>query len=234
MDEPVILEGAFLIERAVAANFIIQKLFCVPAREAWARSLMGETLAPTLIAESDIAKVAGYEFHRGAYALAKRPSARDVDAVMSLCSDRAVILVLPETGDPENLGSAFRNASALGCSGILLGPKGPDPLCRRVLRVSMGASMQLPWVRLGGPEEFRALALRGFTSAACVLDSNAQELRSWETPDRVALVFGNEASGLSAPWLNVCNIHLTLPMRGGTDSLNVATAVALFLYALGC
>ncbi len=234
MDEPIILEGVFLIERAVAANLVIQKLFCVPAREAWARSLMGETLAPTLLAESDIAKVAGYEFHRGAYALAKRPLPLNPDAVMPPGSDRATVLVLPETGDPENLGSAFRNAAALGCSGILLGPKGPDPLCRRVLRVSMGASLQLPWARIGGPEEFRALALQGFVSAASVLDPNALDLRSWRRPDRLALVFGNEAFGLSDPWLNACDLRVTLPMRGGTDSLNVATAVALFLYALGC
>ena len=234
MDEPVLLEGAFLIERAIAANFVIQKLYCVPAREVWARSLVGETLAPTLLSEADIAEVAGYEFHRGAYALATRPSVLDPDEVMPKGSDRTIVLVLPETGDPENLGSAFRNAAALGCSGVILGPKGPDPLCRRVLRVSMGASMKLPWARLGSPEEFRTLAHRGFVSAACVLDSNALDLRSWKRPDRLALVFGNEAFGLSDPWLDTCDVRVTLPMRGGTDSLNVATAVALFLYTLGC
>ena len=115
-----------------------------------------------------------------------------------------------------------------------LAQRGPDPLCRRVLRVSMGASLQLPWARIGGPEEFRALALQGFVSAASVLDPNALDLRSWRRPDRLALVFGNEAFGLSDPWLNACDLRVTLPMRGGTDSLNVATAVALFLYALGC
>jgi tRNA G18 (ribose-2'-O)-methylase SpoU len=140
--------------------------------------------------------------------------------------------VLPELGDPENLGSAFRNASAFGCSAIFLGPSGPDPLCRRVLRVSMGASLSLPWTRLSGPAELSSLAARGYSLVACVLDAEAADLRSWPRPERLALVLGNEAFGLSPPWLEACDAGLTLAMEGGTDSLNVATAAAVFLYAL--
>ncbi|MGA2544952.1 MAG: RNA methyltransferase [Rectinemataceae bacterium] len=230
MSEPVALEGAFLIERAVAAGLAIETLYCVPARESWARGLLGEILAPTVLSEAEISKVAGYGFHRGAFALAGRPRVPGISAALPLGSGRATILVMPEIGDPENLGSAFRNAAAFGCSALLLGPTGPDPLCRRVLRVSMGSSLRLPWARLRGPEEFHILASRGFSSAACVLDSDAWDIRSWTRPERLALVLGNEAFGLSRPWLDVCDARITLPMLGGTDSLNVATAAAVFLY----
>jgi tRNA G18 (ribose-2'-O)-methylase SpoU len=135
-------------------------------------------------------------------------------------------------GDPENLGAAFRNAAALGCAALLLGPEGPDPLGRRALRVSMGSSMRLPWARLPGPDAFTALASRGFRPVAAVLDPGAAELRDWTRPERLALVLGNEAYGLSPPWLAACRDKITLTMRGGADSLNVATAAAVFLYAL--
>ncbi len=225
------LEGALLIERALAARLDIVTLYCVPAREAWAKELLQSPRLPTVLPEAEISAIAGYAFHRGAYALARRPPGISASAALPERSGRSTVLVLPEIGDPENLGSAFRNAAAFGCSALLLGPTGPDPYCRRVLRVSMGASLSLPWSRLSGPRELEVLAARGYASAACVLDPEARDLRSWSRPERLALVLGNEAFGLSAAWLEACDERLTLPMLGGTDSLNVATAAAVFLYA---
>lgn len=236
--ERIALEGAFLIERAISSGLRIEALYCVPAREAWARLALGEALEPTILAEGEISAIAGYPFHRGAIAYAERPAAYTASEALGSDSGPATILVLPATNDPENLGSIFRSAAALGCSAILLGPTGPDPLCRRVLRVSMGASLSLPWARIEGPHELRALAepgigtAGGFMTAACVLDPAAQNLRDWTRPGRLALLFGNEAFGLEDPWLEACRLRLTLPMRGGMDSLNVATAAAIFLFSL--
>jgi tRNA G18 (ribose-2'-O)-methylase SpoU len=230
MDGLIALEGAFLVERAVAAGLEIEALYCVPAREAWAGGL--PCARATVLPEAEIAKRAGYKFHRGAYALARRPRELAPREAIPDGEARATILVLPELGDPENLGAAFRNAAALGCQALLLGPGGPDPLCSRVLRVSMGSSMSLPWARLEGPEALASLAERRFLAAACVLDPGAADLRAWSRPPRLALVLGNEAFGLSPPWLEACPERLTLGMLGGADSLNVATAAAVFLYAL--
>ena len=227
----IALEGAFLIERAAASGLEIESLYCVAAREAWARSVLGSR-GPTVLSEAEISSISGYPFHRGALAFARRPRTVDLAQALPTFERRSTILVLPETGDPENLGSAFRNAAAFGCSALLLGPAGPDPLCRRVLRVSMGAALRLPWARLGGPEELRTVAGYGFCATACVLDADAHDLRSWTRPERLALVLGSEALGLSEPWLSVCEARVTLPMLGGADSLNVATAAAVFLYAL--
>jgi tRNA G18 (ribose-2'-O)-methylase SpoU len=231
-DSLLALEGALLIERALSRGLTLERLYCVPAREAWASALAGERPVPTVLPEAEISAIAGYAFHRGAFALARRPPEASLGEILPSARARTTFLVLPEIGDPENLGSAFRNAAALGCAAILLGPRGPDPLCRRVLRVSMGASLRLPWARLAGPEELRGLGRNGFTLAACVLDPPAEDPRSWSRGERLALVLGNEAFGLAAPWLGACGTRLTLPMAGGTDSLNVATAAALFLYAL--
>jgi tRNA G18 (ribose-2'-O)-methylase SpoU len=224
----IALEGGFLIERAVAAGLAVEALYCVPARESWARTLIGAGLEPTIMSEAEISKMAGYHFHRGAFAIARRPPEIGAAAAMGEAVGAATVLALPEINDPENLGSAFRNAAAFGCSALLLGPTGPDPLCRRVLRVSMGSSLSLPWAKLNGPDELGAL---GLTTVACVLDPGAEDLRSWARPQRLALVLGNEAYGLSPAWLGACAHRITLPMREGVDSLNVATAAAIFLYA---
>jgi tRNA G18 (ribose-2'-O)-methylase SpoU len=243
MDNLVALEGAFLIERAVSAELVLEALYCVPAREAWARSLIGRAsaapdaggaaaaLEPTVLPEARISEIAGYKFHRGAYALARRPVAHAPSDVIPAPSEPCTVLVLPEIGDPENLGASFRNATALGCSALLLGPSGPDPYCRRALRVSMGSTLSLPWARLADPSAMGELAARGFRAVACVLAPDAPELRAWQCPSRLALVLGNEAFGLSEPWLEACQERVTLKMQGSADSLNVATAAAIFLYA---
>ena len=96
----------------------------------------------------------------------------------------------------------------------------------------MGASLRLGWARLRGPEDLRAISEESYVMAACVLDPEAIDLRSWTRPERLALVLGNEAFGSSEPWPDGCLTRITMPMRGGTDSLNVATAAAVFLYAL--
>jgi rRNA methylases len=100
------------------------------------------------------------------------------------------------------------------------------------MRVSMGSSLSLPWARLGSGGELRALEAGGYEAAACVLDGSASSVREWRRPERLALVLGNEAFGLSEAWLEACRHRITLPMAGGTDSLNVATAAAVILYAL--
>jgi tRNA G18 (ribose-2'-O)-methylase SpoU len=216
----------------VAAGLALTRLYCVPAREAWAQGILGAGSKPTVLSEAEISKTAGYPFHRGALALAKRPATRSLDQALPQAAGRSTILVLPETGDPENLGALFRSAAALGCDALLLGPAGPDPLCRRVLRVSMGASLRLPWARLGGPKGLEALAARGFEAIACVLDPSAVDLRVWRGSKRRALLLGNEARGLGEEWLDACQSRVTLPMLGGADSLNVAAAAAIFLYTL--
>jgi tRNA G18 (ribose-2'-O)-methylase SpoU len=233
----ILLEGTFLVERAARAGMSIESISCVPAREAWCRAL-GTGRDPTVLRESELSAMIGYPFHRGVFASARRPPERGLAevieaAIVDAVSNRPTLLIAPEIIDPENLGSSFRNAAALGCSAILLGPGGPDPFSRRVLRVSMGASLCLPWARLQNPQELHYLKSRGFVIAASVLEKEAVELRAWQRPERLALLIGNEAFGVSPPWLEACDARLTIPMDGGIDSLNVATAAALFLYILG-
>ncbi len=234
-DGRLALEGALLVERGRAAGLAFDSLLCVPAREAWARDLGLRGLEPTILPESEIARIAGYPFHRGVLGFARRPESRPCASLAEAAavSNRPeLILALPEAIDPANLGAAFRSAAALGCSALLLGPGGPDPLCRRSLRASMGASLTLPWARMAGPEALAAFIGAGYAAAACVLEPDAFDLRDFRRPRRLIVMMGNEAFGLSPAWREACSLALTLPMLGGADSLNIAAAVAIFLHSL--
>lgn len=211
-------------------------LLCVPSLRAEFEAL-AEGLCPVHAAsEEELAGLAGFPFHRGVLAAARR---RAMPALCDLISpsfrDASRLVVLPATIDPENMGSIMRSAAALGWDGILLGPGCCDHLSRRALRVSMGAAFSLPTLGVSGPADLGALTASGWKLAAAVLDPGATPLRDWRAPERLALLIGNEFEGLGPEWLSFPGqegpaTSLTIPMDPGSDSLNAAAAAAVFLY----
>jgi len=211
-------------------------VLCVPSLKGEFDG-MAEGLCPVHAAsEEELAALAGFPFHRGVLAAARRgtmPALRDLSPAISGSASRLV--VLPATIDPENMGSIMRSAAALGWDGILLGPDCCDHFSRRALRVSMGAAFSLPTLRLSDPAGLRILTQSGWSLAAAVLDPDATPLRGWLAPERLALLIGNEFEGLGPGWLTMPDQgtaaeRLTIPMDQGSDSLNAAAAAAIFLY----
>ena len=82
------------------------------------------------------------------------------------------------------------------------------------------------------PDDLEALRADGVVTVGAVLDAAATPLGAFARPPRVALLFGAEGPGLSPGARAACDHQVTIPMSPGADSLNVATAAALFLYAL--
>jgi tRNA G18 (ribose-2'-O)-methylase SpoU len=134
--------------------------------------------------------------------------------------------------DPVNLATIVRLAAAFGASALLLEMGCADPFSRRVVRVSMGNVFRLPVVELPDlkPELARLRSVHDYSLFATVLDETAEPLDEVHPALRSILVFGNEHDGLSSEWINVCDRRITIPMRAGTDSLNVAIAAGIFLY----
>ena len=70
----------------------------------------------------------------------------------------------------------------------------------------------------------------GFETAATVVDADAEPLDTFRRPDRLALFLGSEGHGLDPEWLALCDRRVTIPMRPGAESLNVAVAAGIALY----
>ena len=133
------------------------------------------------------------------------------------------------------MGAAFRAAAGLGADAVLVTPRCADPLYRRSVRVSMGTVFQVPWTRLPEWDEAAAqLHAAGFEIAALALSDDAVPLDAYAAgaPERVALVMGTEGDGLTRQALAASDRSVTIPMDGGVDSLNVASAAAVSLWAL--
>jgi tRNA G18 (ribose-2'-O)-methylase SpoU len=159
----------------------------------------------------------------------------ELPSVASLLVDARRVLVLEDIVDHTNVGAAFRSGAALGIDAILVTPRCADPLYRRAIRVSMGTVFQVPWTRVEPwPQEIAALRNAGFTVAALALEADAVPLDELaaDPPDRLALVLGTEGDGLARRTVRDADLTVHIPMAGGVDSLNVAAAAAVAMWAL--
>jgi tRNA G18 (ribose-2'-O)-methylase SpoU len=194
---------------------------------------------PAFVADDAVLRgVTGFHLHRGALAAMQRPVLASVEEVLSSSRGGGParrIVVLEDIVDHTNVGAIFRSVAALGADAVLVTPRCADPLYRRSVRVSMGTVFQVPWTRIpawpAGADELRSL---GFQVAALGLAADGTPMDEYAStpPDRVALVLGTEGDGLSAAALRAADVCVRIPMAGGVDSLNVAAASAVALWAL--
>ena len=180
-------------------------------------------------------RVVGFNVHRGCLALGERP-ARTSDAHLPVLASGRLVVVLEQVGDPDNIGSIFRNAAAFGAAAVLLGPHCCDPLYRKAIRTSMGATLRVPCGAIDDwPDGLGRLHELGFSTVALTLDADAETLQAFaaDAPSRIALLLGTEGAGLSDDAAARVDHRVRIPIAAGVDSLNVATASGIALYALG-
>ena len=188
---------------------------------------------PVYFGEHDvIEQLTGFHLHRGALAAVQRPVLPDVE---SLLAGARRVVVLEDVVDHTNVGAIFRSAAALGVDAVLITPRCADPLYRRSIRVSMGTVFQVPWTRIDPwPGGLDLLKKAGLTVVAMALTDDSVSLDELEAhpPQRVALVLGTEGDGLSRHTVEGADVTVRIPMAGGVDSLNVAAASAVAMWAL--
>ena len=171
--------------------------------------------------------IAGFDVHRGILALG---STTPTQPIMPDQLAKELVLVLSSIANPENVGALIRSASALGASKVILDAQCCHPLYRRAIRVSMGASLNLPW-QFGETIEtiITQLHVDNFTCYA-LSPSGKIGLDQTDFAAKSALIMGEEAHGLPAHIIDQMQA-LSIPMDNQTDSLNVAASGAVALYA---
>jgi tRNA G18 (ribose-2'-O)-methylase SpoU len=188
---------------------------------------------PVFVGEHPVLEeLTGFHLHRGALASMHRPV---LPTVASLVTGARRVLVLEDIVDHTNVGAAFRSGAALGIDAILVTPRCADPLYRRSVRVSMGTVFQVPWTRIEPwPRGIEQLRAAGFVVAALALaeDSVTLDELGADPPERLAVVLGTEGDGLGRRTISSADLVVRIPMAGDVDSLNVAAAAAVAMWAL--
>lgn len=189
--------------------------------------------APLYVMDREVlSEVAGFHVHRGALASMQRPA---LPTVADVIANARRIVILEDIVNHTNVGAIFRSVAAIGADAVLITPQCADPLYRRSVRVSMGAVLDVPWTRLAQwPADLELLRESGFSLAALALSENSITMDDLTAapPERLALVLGAEGDGIGAATLAAVDAVVRIPMAGGIDSLNVAAAAAVAMWAL--
>jgi tRNA G18 (ribose-2'-O)-methylase SpoU len=242
-----IAEGSLVLERLLdpGCRFEIKSMLLTPKRlEAMTPDIERSGKDPLVlrVTREQMDGVVGFRFHQGAVAAGRIGGGLSVDEVVeraiatSTGAARTMLVVLEDLVDLDNVGSIFRNATALGAGGVLLSPRCADPLYRKAIRTSMGHALRLPFARMQDwPDGLRRLRELGFTVAAMTPGEGSVEIGALarNAGERAALLVGTEGDGLTRAAMAAADLRVRIPMSSGVDSLNVATACAVALQRLG-
>lgn len=147
-----------------------------------------------------------------------------------------LVVVLDRVGDPGNAGTAIRTADAAGADAVILTAGSVDPYNGKCVRASAGSVFAVPVLTgLAAADALELAAGSGArTTIATTLDA-ADDLDALidagSLAEPTAWVFGSEAHGLDPTVAAAADRHVRIPMYGGAESLNLATSVAICLYA---
>jgi tRNA G18 (ribose-2'-O)-methylase SpoU len=220
-------EGEATIRRAWVTGYEPR---AVLTTDRWAEAFADLDVVAFVVEDAVLAETTGFPVHRGALATFTRRPLPSVDEVLR---DARRVVVCEDLVDHTNIGAIFRTAAGLGWDAVLVTPRCGDPLYRRSVRTSMGAVFAVPWTRLDHRTGLDVLAAAGFARVALTPRPDAKPIDEVTITDRLALLVGTEGPGLSDGWLALADVDARIPMHAGVDSLNVATATAIALYALG-
>jgi TrmH family RNA methyltransferase len=231
-----VVEGVRAINGAVRAGWTIRRFAYPRGRQLsrWASSLLESStaeshleLAPELFAtlsEKD-------EPSELLAVVLMRPDSVDR---LSLGAGFTVIVVDRPTS-PGNLGTLIRSADAFGASGVIVTGHGVDLYDPATVRATVGSFFAVPSIALPSHKEVAewTTEVRWSYPGLQIVGTSAQaesRLREVDWGSEIVLVVGNEASGLSHAYRELCDSIVGIPMRGTVTSLNAAVAASIALY----
>jgi RNA methyltransferase, TrmH family len=231
-----LVEGPQAVGEALSSGAAITELFVTaPARdrcgELAARAARGGAGVHTVSGEV-MAELAQTVTPQGLLAVCRFV---DVPLARLLAAGPRLVVILANVRDPGNAGTVLRTADAAGADGVIFSGASVDPYNSKCVRASAGSLFHLPVV-VGGPAAESVPALRGAGLRVLAADGGAlSRLDEPEPAARLGLptawLFGNEAWGLPADLLALADEAVAVPIYGRAESLNLAAAAAVCLYA---
>ncbi|WP_347862613.1 RNA methyltransferase [Salimicrobium sp. PL1-032A] len=215
-----LVEGHHLVEEVRKSDWNIRELILLEGKEAPV-SYHGRK---EWVSDQVMKEISQTETPQGIVAVVdKRDSVRE---------EGARLLLLDAIQDPGNLGTLIRTADAAGFDAVLVGEGSVDLFNDKVLRSTQGSIFHdMDVVAVSLEEEIPKLKSSGFSIWGTALEG-AENYKELVVPERVALLVGNEGNGVQETLLTEATDKVTIPMYGEAESLNVAVAAGILMYAL--
>ena len=231
-----VVEGVRAINGALAAGWTIRAFAYPRGREL---SRWGSAILEGSSAESH------FEIEQALFeTLSDKEEPSELLAVVEMRSDSVdrlpvrsgmVVVVVDRPASPGNLGTLVRSCDAFGASGVIVTGHGVDPYDPATIRASVGSFFAVPCIALQSHREVAAWVAdvrRSYAGLRIVGtdEGGTRTLREYEWPSEAVIVVGNETSGLSHAYRELCDDIVSIPMTGTASSLNAAVATSIVLY----
>jgi TrmH family RNA methyltransferase len=231
--EHVLLEGARLALDALRAGLRLALVLVDEARAEPLQGLLEAADDARIVDAALLQRVSGLETAPGVLALAERPPARTLESLDLAPEDGVAGLALGVAGigDPGNLGALARSAEAAGARALLVAAGGARPFGEKALRGSMGSLLRLPVIDVD--DTFAAittLTARGLRQATASIDGGTP-YTSFDFSGPFVLWMPGEVGEAGTALESLPRVRI--PMAGRVESLNVAVAASVLLFAAG-
>ena len=188
--------------------------------------------------------IVGHSLHQSMMALAKVPTPITIEELLfkSDPNSKKLYVLVDGIANAENMGVIVRNCVCFGVDALIVMPTSCDPYLRRSVRNSMGNIFQLPIVYLNKFTDDKEISNNDYSSHLMKLKEHgirlyaahpnpkSKTINKIKFPQQSCIVLGAEGPGVSQEILKLCDEFVSIPMKEGVDSLNVASASAVMLW----
>lgn len=210
--------------REALASGCVVEVFATDRFDSW----RDESVAWNAVDDEVIATIAESVTPQGIVARC-RSVVRDVDGALG--DSLRLVVVCEQMRDPGNAGAIIRVADAAGADAVILAGDSVDPENPKSVRASAGSLFHLP-VAHAADVTVTVARLKDAGLRVVAADGNADAtIDDVDLSGPTAWIFGNEAHGLSADVRHLADDVVCVPIYGRAESLNLATAAAVCLYA---
>jgi RNA methyltransferase, TrmH family len=226
-----VVEGAELLSAAIQAGLPIESVYVAP--EGHGNPSVTEAVEKGLAVGARVFDLAPGVLERVSDTVTPQPVVAVVGFLPAALADlpgASLVVVCVDVRDPGNAGTMIRTADAAGADAVVCSDGTVDPTNPKTVRASAGSLFHLPVMVGGGASTIvERLQASGMTVVGTqVRDGVDYAMFDWRRP--IALVFGNEASGLDASIRSRLDDSVSIPMVGGAQSLNVSVSAAVLCF----
>ena len=230
----VLLDGAHLVRDAAAAGLELEAIAIAASRSSsteeaqLARTLEGRGARVLTVNDQTFAAMSPVRTPSGVIAIGRR---RPVGADEIFRGAGQLVLVAVDVQDPGNLGALVRASEAGGVSGVIACGQSANPFSWKAIRGSMSSILRVPVATGVTADDALRLAREHARRVVAAIPREGGDPDSVNWRGRIALVLGGEGAGLNAQLLSQADEFVTIPMDPPVESLNVAVAGAILVYA---
>ena len=225
-----VVEGALLASEAAKSKYVVRSVYCTErAHEKYRGAVAAAVLkseSAFIITNRIAEKLSGLSTPQGVFTVLEEGGEYAPDAVAA--KRRAI--VLDSVRDPANLGAISRSALAFGFDALAVSPDCADWRSDKAQRAAMGALLHCCVSVCETGEIIPLLRERGFAVYAAALGRETRRPDGFPKSGKLALVIGNEASGLGEDVVSLCDAAVGIPTDTRMMSLNAAAAAAVLMY----